>query len=890
MNLLRAWRNSFDDIDDCPWAGPRPQRGRPSGGVQGFHGRGVDAENIAQIIRENSVVVLSGASGVGKTSALYQAVRPQLEDRGWKVMLCDKWSPPRTFDAEDLVAKQVSGQLPRGVRLGKDRPSLIAQLDRYYPDKSVIVLDQFEELIRYRRGAYHQVLRWIEKTAETSRVRIVISLRVEHEHELKGPGGLRLRAFTDTMHCELAPITEAKVIKEIIDAGKTSTGHPAATSGATDLLLEAWEWAHGRSDWSEVGLLHLQATLYSLWHGKKGDVIEGDDVTRLMDEANIFSADQASAETIGLYEYGLSKCVEISMQHCRRACDDAGVDRQLAARSRELIADMTMHLSSGGYKISLDRDELADRLITATKVLDRTRAAENAARTKLAQIVDDAAAGSMETDEGPISFDALTLPDELDWLSVRRPVLFGDAYVGEGKWPWKLDPEDATGGALLGLRPVESVVEELRSLHFALEWLRTCDLVRVTSTEPGKVMVSLNHDRFAAGLARWRQYLKLGSDEAISRVAAIRGDVLDWSAESGPIAGGVVVNVRWADCQITRAFVGTTFVNCDFRGSTFRGCKFDGVSFVNCLLDDVEFLDCTIVGQPGPLPTDLSDEQIREQPSFLVSAPDLVPILHRYRETTDNAGDGDGASLTRTQIFSRTAGVAAVPAAETDVASVACDPQPQPGGLTMYGGFLSSLKVRACSFPDGGTLSLRHVAGTSVEFAELTEANVQVFAAALRGLTVTLPISELRGSAKDDEDSAVEAPRGDAEQIVEAPFHLDLRDSRIINAWFGPGIAGDAEFTNCLVWQVFNGSGKFNVTLPNSPLMGAVNIQQTDGLVPFEIVEGVQYKDLLVETIDGLEQLVLDASTLIDYRRRPAKYELSRRSESGASDAAGEVE
>lgn len=878
MNLLRGWRTEFESIDECPWPGPRPQRDRriesSDDAPVKFHGRGEDAAKISQSIRENAVVVLSGASGVGKTSALYQAIRPELERLGWAVMLCDKWSPPRTFEAADLIETQAAGQLPLGIALGADQPSLVEQLDEYYPDEAVIVLDQFEELIRYRRGAYQKVLRWIEETAKRSHVRIVISLRVEYEHELTGPGGLKVGPF-QMQRCELAPITDPTVIEEIIRAGQTNLGEQAASDDTVVELVKVWEEAHSQSEWSEVGLLHLQATLYSLWHGRgTAGVIEQSQVLKLSKAVAEFNEKQTGADEVGLYEYGLSQCVEVALTHCRDACEPAGVDWTLAARARELITDMTGHLSSGGYKISLDRDELADRLIRASKVPEGDKAAELQARVALAQIVDGAASGSYETSTGTISFEPLELPNELDWLAIQRLDLFDVASLADGNWPWELDPEDTTGGALLGLRPVESVVEELRSLHFALEWLRMCELIRVTSTEPGKVMVSLNHDRFAAGLTRWTRSFEVGSNEAISRVSAIRGAVLDWSSENDePIPGGVVANVRWADCQITRRFQNVTLVNCDFRGSTFRGCEFKGVSFVNCLLDDVEFLDCTIEGQPGPLPTGLNEEQIREQPSFLVSAPDLVPILHRYRETIDDGGDP-------TLIYSRTAGVAAVPAAKGDVARVSCDPQPQTGGLTMYGGFLSSLKVRACKFPDGGTLSLRHVAGTSVEFAELTEARVEVFAAALRGLTVTLPISKLTDATVTDAATTGKS--------ADDAFRLDLTESRIINAWFGPGLEGSAVFTSCRVWQLFNGSTAFAVTLPDSPLMGAVNIQQTDDLIPFAIVKGEKYKQLLVESLEGLEQQVFDASTLIDYRRRPAKYELSRRSESGASDAAGE--
>src|SRR5690606_39092502 len=64
----------------------------------------------------------------------------------------------------------------------------------------------------------------------------------------------------------------------------------------------------------------------------------------------------------------------------------------------------------------------------------------------------------------------------------------------------------------------------------------------------------------------------------------------------------------------------------------------------------------------------------------------------------------------------------------------------QTGGLVMFGGRLSSFKVRACGFEQGGRLALRHVAGSQVELSEQTHVALDIFAAAVRGLTVTRPV------------------------------------------------------------------------------------------------------------------------------------------------------
>lgn len=861
MSLLGAWRAQLAKVDDCPWPGPRPIRvlGADSAALPG---RERDAKEIARLIRGHGVVVLTGASGVGKTSALYAAVRPLLRSWEREVMLCDTWNPEEDFDAATLIATQVERDLPLEVRIGEGRPSMVEQLDMYYPDKAVIILDQFEELIRYRPRAYRKVLEWIKETAKSSSVRIVISLRIEYEHELTRE--LKTTPFTQTRY-ELLPVSDAQVVGEIISTGGRADDHAGASASAVKALVEAWNQTIDESGWSEIGLLHLQATLYSLWARKAGARVEVSDIDYMSAEATKTDQRATVSRQVKLFEHGLTTSVQVALNKCAEACPKAGVDDAQATRARELVVVMTEHLSSGGYKISLNREELADRVLRGST---RSMVPELAnARATLATMVDKAAKVR----------DPQKLTVESDWLVAPRSTLIGPQVDGNGpnegqrrrrrnrhrsgRWPWQLDKGDETSGALLGLRQTESAIEELRSFHFALEWLRMCELIRVTSTEPGKTMVSLIHDRFAEGLERWRDAPEqsTGIKQAIARVSAIKGEVLDWSAENDeePL---IIVNARWIACRITRRFAGTTFVNCDFRGSTFVDCEFKGTSFINCVLDDVEFLDCRIIGRPSPLPTQLTEKQKRERPAFQVSAPKWVPVLNRYRE----AGDVDTTTL-----FSRTAGLPALPTAigkkhpqlipfidesHDDGLTASGDGLPQPGGLTMFGGRLSSLKFRACEFPRDGWLSLRHVAGSSVELAEQDEARIEVFAAALRGLTVTTAIDALRGDGQQD-----------AHDPRDAPFVLEISDSVVINTWFGARLNGRAKLTNCVVWQVFNASEAFVVELPRSLLLGGVNVDNDSAEAPIDLVPGTIYQ--LLESVEA-------ASQSIDYRRTAA-YDLS---------------
>ena len=60
---------------------------------------------------------------------------------------------------------------------------------------------------------------------------------------------------------------------------------------------------------------------------------------------------------------------------------------------------------------------------------------------------------------------------------------------------------------------------------------------------------------------------------------------------------------------------------------------------------------------------------------------------------------------------------------------------PHRGGLTMYGGRLSSLMLLSGRFRDGGELSLRHTACSSPDITEQGAAKIHIFGSSIRGLS-----------------------------------------------------------------------------------------------------------------------------------------------------------
>ena len=850
---LTDWRDRVSERTRSPWPGPRPMRaGRDL--QSALVGRDRDSENFARMVKDFDVTVFTGNSGVGKSSMLEIGLLPTLETAGWRVLLCNQWS--RLADGvtlDELLFEQNADRMPALVRLGSDGgKSLLSTLDRTFPDRSVVVLDQFEELIRDQRRDFQRALRWIENAASTTSVRIVISLRVEHEHELNGPYGLKVGPFRQTRF-ELGPITDLSDIRQIITgANQGRSVHPISET-ATKALLLSWENAGAPDGPSDRSLLHLQALLFVLWMGRESETIQEADVIRLRRELGLSSqsgGELTQAEDARLYFNALTRAVAVSLSACQEACSPdasakwAGLDPVLTSRAWDMLQAMSGHLSSGGYKVSLSREALAGLVIfrEGSSALARFADEVEAARKRLAYHVDMAAFGRSV--------------DGIDWLNVPRSVLLDEPTPRGlphefGERPWELDEHDLTGGVMMGLRPRDALVEEFRAFYFALEWLRTTELVRLTTSSRGQTLITLVHDLFGDGLDQWSTSAVRGADAAVHQFSAVRGVEMDWRSSKAPssISDPVVANLRWRACDVSADLKGTTFVNCDFRGTRFHDSSFEGVAFVNCMLDDVEFVKCSIVGSASRV---LAPQTTRSAspPAFFiphVPAP-VIQSLQRYRELPTFGGEAG-----RLGLYSQMAGLVAVPARVGDDPSQAVF-EPQVGGLSMFGGRVSSLKVRACDFGSTGRLSLHRVAGTSVEFADQLEARLDIDGAAIRGLTVTRPID-----AEPDNSR-----RGGAEQD---PFDIAITDSRIVNLWFGIGLRGHASIEG-RIWQLFNAADreKFEVSVSDDSVVhGLVNV------APF-LGERAGFQENSLGRLVGEVEL---ASHIIDYRERPLASELS---------------
>lgn len=819
MALLERWASTLEANEgQCFWPGPRPMTD-PARAAQ-LIGREDEAYDFSDRVREFRLVVLSGETGVGKSSMLQLGIRPQLQRDGFLVVTCTTWPNPGELDGLDesevldtverLFSRTVREQLP--FELDADE-GVAPALHRRYPESGVIILDQFEELIRNQPRLYDAVLRWIEHVVKRYRVHVVISLRTEFEHRLRD---LRVGPFT-RKDFYLSPLRATETIAQIIRSAQRHDGLEAPAieegdgdaDGAVGRILELWATEEGGRNWSGVGLLHLQALLYILWRTRQGHTVTRSDVER----AESRLAERYPSDS--LLGAALAEAVSLRLEQCALALHEVSShDRALIDGVVEQIVRMTRHLSSGGYKVDHERRELAELVLESELSLLDTADPTGELAAQARGIFDHFARETGVSD---------------GWLDCSRTVLVPNGlheFIASDRG----DPHELSAGPLLGMPPLAVAVEEFRRFFFALAWLDRSSIIRQGAGEDTEARLSLIHDGFARGLRTWADKHGRQPAQALTRLSTSVGVVMQWEHESAlaePTGDSetrrIVPNLRWRACRVVKAtWRHVTFVNCDLRETHFVDCTFEGVTFVNCLLDGVSFHKSTILGMPAAPEEMQGAHRDRLLPSFVLETPQTVAVLDKYLEQNSDTP----------YLASWTSGRPAQPSSDALRASLSESrlddfrlerEAPQRGGLVFYGGRVSSLMFIDTAFNEGG-VSLRHVAGTSLDFVEQRGGSIELFDVAIRGFSVSPPVAVSAGGRGGSH--AATPPR-------RAPLTVAVIDSILQNAWFSVPLLGAATITNTVIWQLFNGNARnaegFTVTVDESPNLSTVNATKGPG-------------------------------------------------------------
>lgn len=872
MSLSKTWVKNFQELDKlCPWPGPRPFTSEDEEEQRyALVARADEVDDFLDDLLEHPLMVLHGESGVGKSSLLNVGLLAELRDRDYAMLVCSQWADDFDGDVDALLHAKLVAELGATPPVGEP---LVPWLDAQFGDRTVVVFDQFEEMIRYEPELFRSISDWVVNANGTSGIRIVLSLRSEYVHELN-PISSRAKPFSMSQF-RLPAFTRRDQIEAVIRA--TDEAEPARAvidSKAASTLANAWEIVPEFR--AERGLLFMQAVLYRLHDLARRDDSTSDQVrveldhlsTLMRDDAGIdiegevekhqWNADEAAA----LFAAGLRGAVQAKLDLCGDAADALGdaLPPGMVDGVRGYIRRAVRSLSSGGYKLVREQWDLTAEVLRRELHLLSTRVDDLDARAQ-------AILRELSTDPAFLERESST------------PIPAGDLPE-----PWVVDPLEVTSGLLLGSDPLLALDEELRRVVFALLWLETSAITR-TSSVRGNARTTLIHDGFGPALEQWSDTPAAAALSVLSRNLRTEGEVLDWRALAVLNGKGDAkahhVNLRWLNCEVRLDVEHAVFVNCDFRGTRFSDSTFRGAVFLNCLMDNVSFEECTFIGSvPDPTAVDKTSARKREEaeqrerklnpkhrhqlPSFRVEGmPRVAAELGRLW----------GAPEGHEALVSVTSGIPAIPyrRVSNEVAW-----ESQSGGASMVGGRLSSMLVRKCKFKEEGVFAIRHTAGSSLDIVEQTHGRFIIFDSSVRGLSVSPPIGVEPGANES--------------------IAIKVAESALVDTWFSAGLNGSVTVTGCGVWQLFNASDSVAPTAgptePKSPVLevrivdcgffGLINVTSADGTPQ----EGL---DQVLATPEALGR-VRDKSEPMIYRSTPARYELELRKQEKAKvndDATG---
>lgn len=827
------WYHVLLRIDECPYVGPRPQKeNRDAERV--LIGREKELGEITQKVLDRRLVILDGYSGVGKSSLLQNGLLARLRGAGFSILVGRDWSEmPEGYkssrsDVEAYLSRCITATHSGGFKWpkaieekGLEGASLSAILNELDDTTgAVLILDQFEELLRSVPRVSSDVVRWVLDLAYEQNTRIVLSLRTDSMHLLD-----RLVRGVKPFSMDRVSIDEVSGEDNIRRIMTTSRFQPDDASTPSRSLIDEEavaalleERARNVVERSAApSLLDVQATLYALHFLSKqrsgAILIDAEDIRLLLDRSRQLKFESA-------FHCGLYEAIGLKVRHAEQAARERGFDEYLIEGAREAVRRAAPMLSSGGFKVPISEVELARRVLEPElRTLAHWLRAEWREESKstgpiveklVAELRPSRHRGRRQAEPRQVRSDFLDMraadmgcfEPRSDVLRSRRPNL---------PESWRV--VDVTAGPMMASSASETALEEVRRVLFAIDWLTATELVR---RDPMGNLV-LIHDGAGAAFHIWESRQPETASYALHQLTAARGEHFVWDHTIGEDDLMVIPNLNWRDCRIEASFRNIVFVNCDFTGSKFDACTFAGVTFVNCLLDDANFEKCVLVGVVD-LEQVSRDEGsgARLAPSFVVqTARSEATHLARYRGRPDEVSE----------LFSDTSGTAAVPGGTprnhtgVTVAHLVTDGhvpaavegsarpriRPTSGGMAVIGGRICFLTLYRCQSEQGGSVAFHHVSGDGLYLVEQS-GRVSVHDGALRGISVTRDIVDDLGPI--DENS-----------LPSQPLHLEVNKSTVQNVYFSRRLSGSAVFNDSIVMGLINASESvekgFSVRLTN---------------------------------------------------------------------------
>lgn len=574
------------------WRGPRPYRPGDSDRLVGRQRELAELYTRCQSFSSYDVIEVTAPSGVGKTSFVAAGAIPMFKANEMNVLPEGEHSWANSLKIHDDVQRRGDGMdnpaLLYALALGRppsdgDRPSkrLIEELSG--GADTVVVLDQLEELLRYREPLGTALLRLVGRVARATRIPHIVIARSEYLDMLRAVEvpdvavwNVRLQAIDDDDDIRTivtAPLdaVESEVSYDDEAVTRLIDWWRAAQRGRYD---DGRSFADGMAVRGDVGLLHLHAMLWSLkeWSKENGDP---DHLTvALLDRfAEAHGGSGAQVVTDAIEDY-----VATTIEHVAERSDIWWKNGPSL-----LMARVAAHLSSADYKIPQALSSLLPSALRDELEPGDVRTMQRTARAHRRRLSDEGIEDQAEKDARFVTALAQDYPIKGAGLATRRD-------FGDGPTP-------------------EVTAEMIRCLLAGLDGLLQANVLRVF--EPGDDPIyELVHDSFGAALNRWAEDRILSTERSVIGVIADRpGQAMTHSLDPAVfVDGDGSVDPRWGAVEVsehagrTIAIVrnaiwsGNEVTGCTLRDLVFEDCDFRGSVFLDVELENVAFRRCNLRG------------------------------------------------------------------------------------------------------------------------------------------------------------------------------------------------------------------------------------------------------------------------------------------------------
>lgn len=787
-SLWNRWEEAFLELfKESPYVGPRPQTQNDVGMLVG---RDAEIKRVARAVLDRQLVIIDGYSGTGKSSLLANGVFARLKTFGFTVFPISSWGGLKQAAVSDIdvfISREIK------VELKEEEKSICRALDKQYGESAVLVLDQFEEMLREQEQPLRSAMaEWIVSSINQYRIHIVISLRTDSIHRLE-PLLRGVRPFSqERVHIE--ELTLESDIRSIITQTQSKySSEMVIRPKAADQLWKLWSDENN----NPPPLLCLQACLFALFFRAQDDTVSSATTSpsRMRDRDivpigvkhidDLKKDHKRFAAGQNFFFYALRDAVRARITQAERAAREADWDKYLVEGTCELVKRMAPLLSSGDHRVPISFSELAYRVLD-----DELRVLQGALLEKKG--------GNHERAKAATREDQYKLVAKI-FKSVRAGRVRSSRQGSR-----EAVPRDVTAGPMMGKTAKESLQRELERVVFAVKWLIDLKLLR----EDNSGILLLIHDGAGAALNAWANAANVNPLSATRRLTGSRGERFNWG--DNPLQGeegkkedpDFLINLNWRECRITASIRHVVFVNCDFTASKFDNCTLEGVTFINCILDDANFEKCRIVGEARlRLPRENKNNKegvIQLAPSFMVEAPSEAKNFARYLKPqkgevffSDMAGEPASlvdnvpigfqgemlAKFVAPQNLNLRADHGALDQINRDV-------PPVEGGVAIVGGRICFLTLYQCYSDevkeDKGALAFHRVAGGGLDIVDFS-GTINICDAAVRGISVSADT-----------------------KAQNEPVLLKVRDSLVVNTCFSQSLNGSAIFDNCIVFALLN--------------------------------------------------------------------------------------